>query len=932
MCPESEPVPVISPESASQSPPVVSRDCSIRRIKSPENVSCTIASPGTSEGDKMLSEVAPPQIVQDAYPRSEIKSPEPTSEIMSVELPKCVSVAPEEKSSECTNLDSPRSVSKPTSECTQIDFPNSAKVMPKPTSECIQLDSPKSAKVMPQPTSSECNQIESPKLVNVVSVPVPSKNSQVESSKSADALSEPGSVVIIQVKSPEISNVALPEPECSESVQMECSNSDKALSEPTSPENNPVATPPSVTISSQPISSETIQVESQVLNKVVLSDSILSESTQITSPPSTKVVSEAPTIESVQVKSPDSDTVLSEPAGNSSDSSMNIQTSSVLEVSSKYEQSVHGVSIQSSGDDQKSSSETVDSSNSEKFGEFDAEISETFLQLEYEKLGEPKCLKRVHRVEEILNLIPNVSNFPSISEENPPKIVSVSQSSDCAPLESDVGADSVEALRSKITSLESENDDLKKKQGFLENLHVFYKKDKDDAIKKAKALEIKLNEAELSLKESDIVREQLASAEARLTELRAVNAKLDQRVRALRPKSLTGGTIIAPVISSVGRSGKQMTKKSVRSVPRRHTLPGPPSSSDLQPENRRKEPEKVPKQSGIRPRKAKSMHSSRSAAATGAPAKRRRVTLAEKNLSQPAELTLGELDDFNKELNNAKLILRNLDAPWKDRHRSLNALELIVRETGRLSPELLINFKDGLQVQISELRSFVVKCACQTLTTIAEVLKGDFAPVLGFYIEVLFTRLYIAVKVIREACEECVNAIVIHTRSVRCCKELVAACKDSHPEVRRMSLHLLVYCIQMTLKVGKSRKSLQNRDPSLSSSPLPLGSDETDERKHSEEASGARAARDVIGKIDRYREGIEKSVVRCLEDANKSVRDAATLCWKTYTQKWPLDAGRASKSFSVSVKRNLGGHKRVASKHSNLRGNASKRTRRDMNE
>eukprot|EP01083_Nonionella_stella_P277868 944810_1 len=300
MCPESEPVPVISPESASQSPPVVSRDCSIRRIKSPENVSCTIASPGTSEGDKMLSEVAPPQIVQDAYPRSEIKSSESTSEPMSVELPKCVSVAPEEKSSECTNLDSPRSVSKPTSECTQIDFPNSAKVMPKPTSECIQLDSPKSAKVMPQPTSSECNQIESPKLVNVVSVPVPSKNSQVESSKSADALSEPGSVVIIQVKSPEISNVALPEPECSESVQMECSKSGKALSEPTSPENNPVATPPGVTISSQPISSETIQVESQVLNKVVLSDSTLSESTKITSPPSTKVVSEAPTIECAQ--------------------------------------------------------------------------------------------------------------------------------------------------------------------------------------------------------------------------------------------------------------------------------------------------------------------------------------------------------------------------------------------------------------------------------------------------------------------------------------------------------------------------------------------------------------------------------------------------------------------------------------------------------
>jgi len=96
-----------------------------------------------------------------------------------------------------------------------------------------------------------------------------------------------------------------------------------------------------------------------------------------------------------------------------------------------------------------------------------------------------------------------------------------------------------------------------------------------------------------------------------------------------------------------------------------------------------------------------------------------------------------------------------------------------------------------LLTQLGDLRSSVIKETCRLIVILSEALGGKFEETFIFVIQSLFKLLYITIKCMRDASDECVQAVLIKTHTPKLVNQFLLATKDQHNVVRQKSLEYL---------------------------------------------------------------------------------------------------------------------------------------------
>eukprot|EP00479_Gromia_sphaerica_P007786 TRINITY_DN2730_c0_g1_i1.p1 TRINITY_DN2730_c0_g1~~TRINITY_DN2730_c0_g1_i1.p1 ORF type:complete len:297 (+),score=66.90 TRINITY_DN2730_c0_g1_i1:420-1310(+) len=185
----------------------------------------------------------------------------------------------------------------------------------------------------------------------------------------------------------------------------------------------------------------------------------------------------------------------------------------------------------------------------------------------------------------------------------------------------------------------------------------------------------------------------------------------------------------------------------------------------------------------------------------------RRQTIVKKSAPQIPMITIDELTDIPAETDRAFTNLTETRKQWEVRYKSLQTLRSITEYKGKFPKEYLDRLKSCLDIQIKDLRSAIVKEACSLLIVVSKVSKKEFSRHLGFYVELLFTRMPISTKAIREPAAEALEALILSCRNINCMKQLLEALKSPHVEVRLKSIKHVGDVIDITLQDSQSSGS-----------------------------------------------------------------------------------------------------------------------------
>jgi hypothetical protein len=140
--------------------------------------------------------------------------------------------------------------------------------------------------------------------------------------------------------------------------------------------------------------------------------------------------------------------------------------------------------------------------------------------------------------------------------------------------------------------------------------------------------------------------------------------------------------------------------------------------------------------------------------------------------------------------------LQKLDALVKDG---------VVRAIG-FEDELKAHVVPALEAQLMDLRSSIVKEACKALASLAAAIGRAFDTSAAALLPVLFTRLYVSIKVISSSGETCARALVTSAGSARLMPVLSAAMDDSHAVVRAKACNLTEMLLEHLADNGLSRE------------------------------------------------------------------------------------------------------------------------------
>jgi hypothetical protein len=117
------------------------------------------------------------------------------------------------------------------------------------------------------------------------------------------------------------------------------------------------------------------------------------------------------------------------------------------------------------------------------------------------------------------------------------------------------------------------------------------------------------------------------------------------------------------------------------------------------------------------------------------------------------------------------LVLKNLTAEWKQRIQAMQRINELTRSG--LSREMscwnaeIEALRPCLAAQLGDLRSSVVGEACKLLPLLAEHMGADFEDTLVYILPSLFKLLYVSIKVMSQAGDECVSQLLAHTHTAK---------------------------------------------------------------------------------------------------------------------------------------------------------------------
>ena len=133
-------------------------------------------------------------------------------------------------------------------------------------------------------------------------------------------------------------------------------------------------------------------------------------------------------------------------------------------------------------------------------------------------------------------------------------------------------------------------------------------------------------------------------------------------------------------------------------------------------------------------------------------------------------------------------VLLDVKNEWNVRMAAMSGIELLSRESGvgrwsEWSRELEA-LRPLLCDQLTDLRSSIVREACRVLVALATASRLHFEREVDVYFPLLFKGLFVTIRVIRDSCDECLQALTQRTASVRCLPALLSGCSDVHAVVR----------------------------------------------------------------------------------------------------------------------------------------------------
>ena len=155
---------------------------------------------------------------------------------------------------------------------------------------------------------------------------------------------------------------------------------------------------------------------------------------------------------------------------------------------------------------------------------------------------------------------------------------------------------------------------------------------------------------------------------------------------------------------------------------------------------------------------------------------------------------------LSSELRRLRLQL-DVKVEWTLRVKALNGVEELSREEagiigrwGEWGRELEL-LRGVMAEQLTDLRSSIVREACRTLIALCEANRTAFDREVDTYLPLLYRGLYVTIRVIRDSCTECMQAIVQRMRSSRTLSALMQGCADPHCIVRERCGSCIQHCI-----------------------------------------------------------------------------------------------------------------------------------------
>ena len=143
----------------------------------------------------------------------------------------------------------------------------------------------------------------------------------------------------------------------------------------------------------------------------------------------------------------------------------------------------------------------------------------------------------------------------------------------------------------------------------------------------------------------------------------------------------------------------------------------------------------------------------------------------------------------------------DLKVEWAVRVKALNGVEELSREEAGLLcrwPDWareLEQLRVSMAEQLTDLRSSIVREACRTLIALCEANRVAFDREVDFYFPLLYRGLYVTIRVIRDSCSDCLQAIVQRMQSSRTLLALMQGCNDPHAVVRAQCGTFITSCL-----------------------------------------------------------------------------------------------------------------------------------------
>lgn len=239
--------------------------------------------------------------------------------------------------------------------------------------------------------------------------------------------------------------------------------------------------------------------------------------------------------------------------------------------------------------------------------------------------------------------------------------------------------------------------------------------------------------------------------------------------------------------------------------------------------------------------------------------------LIEYDISTPAGRKV-----IKDELIKCRKVIKTIEAEWTDRNKAMERIGAVIQTDGLLEHAMWPGEMDKIQrcltTQLSDLRSGVVKVATNLMTTMSEMMGAAFGDTLAHLLPALYKGLYVTIKAISSASENCIMKCLENTFSSKLLAPLLAGMRDAHAIVRARCSHYLI------LFLGKA-----------------------------DEEEGQLQATIGPSNLSKLCDGISTNI----EYSDNHVRSSTRALFQAFSEKFPVDAVRLYENFSSQTQKTL---------------------------